>query len=552
MFKPLGFALMIGASLSGWIVSAQIEAGGPAIGDLELTPNPSGRVPLAALLTVSTGAPARISVKVDTEAAAWTIAPDSEFKTSHSVAVLGLRPGKTHRITVVATGRDGRTREAGPLELTTPELPEIFPPLEVTIRKPEKMEPGFTLFNAYRWPDLGGTDPDYGLLLAVDDRGEVVWFYRGPYSIGDAMRLDNGNILYTPSIKNRRAALTEIDMLGNIVRRWHARTLEGEAPEGSILVDTDSFHHATDVMPSGNILAISTEIRTYEQFPGSDSDPDAPKASRQVVGDIIVEFSRDGAILHEWKLLDLLDPLRVTYGSFGGGFWRGTYAGIITGGMSDWAHTNAIQYIAADHSVLLSHRNQDVIMKLDLAASKISWMLGDHAGWKEPWQAHLLQPKGEFRWPYHQHATRITGRGTILMYDNGNNGAAAFEPKVPREEIYSRAVEYEVDPATMEVKEVWSYGGPGDEAYFCSFLGDADWLPIMDNVLITDGARTDVPAKSGDEEPRRHNWARIVEVTRTSPAEKVFELRVDDTPPQGWRIYRAMRIPSLYASKENR
>ena len=44
----------------------------------------------------------------------------------------------------------------------------------------------------------------------------------------------------------------------------------------------------------------------------------------------------------------------------------------------------------------------------------------------------------------------------------------------------------------------------------------------------------------------RHNWIRIVEVTHDTPAEKVFELIIEDERPNGWLSFQAERLPSLY------
>jgi arylsulfate sulfotransferase len=151
-----------------------------------------------------------------------------------------------------------------------------------------------------------------------------------------------------------------------------------------------------------------------------------------------------------------------------------------------------------------------------------------------------LNPIGEIEWQYHQHAPEITPQGTILVFDNGNFRHRPFDQRP--DQNYSRAVEYSIDGGAMTVSQVWSYGGPGDEIFFSNALGDVDWLPWTGNVLITDGSRLtpNVPAS---------RWARIVEVTHTTPAQKVFELIVQDAPDSdfsGWRVYRSERLPNLY------
>lgn len=66
------------------------------------------------------------------------------------------------------------------------------------------------------------------------------------------------------------------------------------------------------------------------------------------------------------------------------------------------------------------------------------------------------------------------------------------------------------------------------------------------NVLVTDGGKISDAEWNPTERPGVYRWARIVELTHTTPPEKVFELTVKGEPPMGWHVYRADRIPSLY------
>jgi hypothetical protein len=104
------------------------------------------------------------------------------------------------------------------LEFETPPLPADFPPIRTLLSTPKKMEPGVTLFAPMKWPTGGEQDEHYGIALAVDAAGEVVWYYRGEESVGDPRPLPNGNLLCM--IGHNRAF--EMDMLGNVVGQWHA------------------------------------------------------------------------------------------------------------------------------------------------------------------------------------------------------------------------------------------------------------------------------------------------------------------------------------------
>ena len=184
-------------------------------------------------------------------------------------------------------------------------------------------------------------------------------------------------------------------------------------------------------------------------------------------------------------------------------------------------------------------------MKIDRTTSEIAWILGPHTGWQPPWNQYLLHPGDGLDWAYHSHGLDLTPDGTLLMFDNGNTRASAFEAGLPATEAYSRVAEFRVDEAAMEVELVWSYRGPDGAPFYSGFLSDADWLPVTGNLLVDDGARSR-PVDDGSGDTTDHNWARIFELTHTTPAEMVFEVIIDDTPPAGWRVYRAQRIPGLY------
>lgn len=501
------------------------------------TQNPNPRAPLAAIVTFTTNEPAVVGIEINHDGEIHLAGP--ELTTEHSVPVLGLRAGAVNTVRVFLSDAAGNSTVSPPAYIQTDPLPEDFPPIEIRAGDAQGMEPGVTFFNPSRFG--AGT---IGLLAAVNARGEVIWHYRADGPTSDARQMANGNILFLDA-----AGAVEIDLLGNVVQRWHPTGPEGQAERaGSIPVRTTTFHHEIAELPWGNLLTLSTELRRIQQYPSSETDPDAPLRDSNVVGDLIVEFARDGTIVRQWSLLDVLDPYRIGYDSLGGS-WNALYRGYFEQ-TRDWAHANAVVYDASDDSFIVSSRHQDAVFRMSRATGELMWILGNPDGWRWPWNQHLLQPDGTVEWPFHQHAPLVTPRGTILMFDNGNFRARPFERKRPAAESFSRAVEYSVNSETMTVSQVWSYGGPADELYYSSMLGYAQPLPLTGNVLITDGARrTDAVGNPSDSNVGTSRWARIVEVTRTTPGRKVFELIVGN-PAQplnaGWSVYRSRRLRSLY------
>ena len=515
----------------------------PTILELELDPRPSQRVPLAAQVTFTTDRPATVGLEFDDGQRRWTVDIGQPATVDHVVPILGMRPGRTHTVRVVVTDEDGRTSTSEGLEISTDPLPDDFPPIDVRVSEPDRMEPGVTLFEPiYRGE--GGTEREAHLLVAVDAAGEVVWYYKAPQPASDARRLRNGNLLFRTG---RAGPLYEIDMLGNLVAQWHTnRTPEDLVGTESMLVDIETLHHETFETPSGSIVAISNELRVYDDYPTSDTDPDAPREPSEVLGDVLVEFTRQGEVLREIALLDLVDPYRIGYDSMGWGGWTTLFPEEEIHPRRDWAHANAVVMDVDERHALVSLRQQDAVVKIDWAAGKLVWILGNHDDWGPAWQNYLLQPEGDLRWPYHQHAATITPNDTVLLFDNGNYRARPFDEPTPPSESFSRAVEYRIDEDSMTVEEVWSYGGPGNEPFFARFLGDADWMSQTGNVLINYGGLVSDASGAAIVEGAGHNWVRIVEVTHESPAEKVFELFIDDERPAGWSVFRAERLLSLY------
>ncbi len=521
------------------------SSAGLSISNVDLQMNPSGNVPLAGICTFETDAPAVPVIRISDGLAIEEVPSSETPGTQHRVILLGFRPDTTHTVYVGAKGAGGASAEPEAIEVVTGILPYAFPPVRVLTSSPSEMEPGVILVPTIRWPLTGPSDQS-GLAFVLNAKGEVIWYYVADHGVTEIRRAQNGNFLYQ---SGRRGHQYEIDVLGNIVTRWHASgTPKENLHEESIAVATDSFHHDFFEKPDGNILQLSTELRDMPDWYTSDTDANAKRETAKVIGDVLVEHKRTGEIVREWKMFDLLDPYRLGYGSLNTGFYAETYKGVLEKPAYDWLHTNAVFYLPEEDAAVFSAYNLDLLYKIDLATGKLKWLLGDPEGWAEQWQPYILKPKGDMKWPRHQHAIKRTPVGTYLIYDNGTNGARPFNERKQPPDVYSRAVEYRVDEANMTVEEVWSYGGPKDEVFISSFICEADWMPSTGNIVIADGGRTRPQDGSSDADAgfSGQHWARIFEVTRTSPPVKVFEVEFKAVPPEGWAVYRSERLPSLY------
>jgi len=531
-------ARLLIASVLALVGSACSQSPPTINGAVTLEMNPSGNAPLAGLLSFTASEPVRATLTIDNGDEQTNVTPDMAFAMAHELMVLGLKAGRPNTVTLSIESEDGRAAAPIPIVIETSPLPHDFPAIEVVSSEPDSVEPGYTFMTLYS-PDQAARP----VLVAIDALGDVVWY---SYQVfGTQLRLQNGNLL--EFYDQERQQMVELDMIGNVVHRWHAAAIHSSSPPDSTPIDIDTIHHDVLELPSGNFLAISSEARHFDSYPTSETDFAAPWAPRDLIGDVLVELRRDGTIVREWHLFDLLDPYRFGYNSLTNGFYDRVYDEVFDDVPSDWAHLNGLAYDAANDTAILSLRWIGTVLKLELGTNRIDWILADPTGWKAPWSDLLLAADGPVEWTYGQHAPELTPQGTLLLYDNGSFGRAVPpNPQAPADRLYSRAVEYAIDEENRTVRQVWSYGGLDGDRFFSSNSGDIDWLPQTGNVLVTattlvrntDGSVGTVPAQG-------HVWARVIEVTHTDPARIVWEARIDGAR-QPWNLYRAERMPGLY------
>ncbi|HLQ94709.1 MAG TPA: aryl-sulfate sulfotransferase [Xanthobacteraceae bacterium] len=423
-----------------------------------------------------------------------------------------------------------------------------LPPIRITRCEPHRREPGMILFNV-RGDTIAGEGPAHrGWLLAVDQSGNIHCIHRSDRPVQGVRHLPNGNLLV--SIVD--GLVLEMTFAGAIVRQWYAtgRYRDRAPPKNGIPVEAETFHHGVNLGPGGNMLLLSMEIRDYEDWPGSVTDPQAPRERAKVVGDVVMEVAPDGRKVNEWRMLDLLDAYRISYGS------RSNYWGVRGyAGTMDWGHANATCYDARDDSILVSMRTQDCIVKLDRKTGHLRWILGAPGNWRAPWADKLLRPDGPPEWQFHQHDCSITPSGTILCFDNGNHRAHPFQPPTRAAQSYSRGVEFAVDEGNMTVRQVWSYGERPSERLYAGFQGGAMRLPQTGNTVITYGGICSIDGRAasgpdrfepGEAEARDRMGIRAQILEVTPDRQIVLNLRIGGEAgnPRALSVFRSEHVPA--------
>jgi hypothetical protein len=489
---------------------------------------PATNAPLAGVLTVTTDTDSLVSVSVNDGQKPWK-RDFFDYGMNHSETLLGFKANRTNEITVTVRDQSRNTfTVAEPLTFITAPLPTNMPTFRLRTNNVEKMEPGYTLFRVanYEFFKVGSLTGRAGYVTIVDNSGEVVWYSDLP-NAGAVRQLRNGNLFFPVTME---AAFAEVNLLGQTVKTWKA----------PYFVDP----HEDFVTGHGTFLYLTEFLRPKSIFWSNVTNPRAPLVITNFSYFQITEMSAASlpalSIRNLWSLVDMLDPARFNYLTYE------TFSGA-----TDTEHANAIIEDPRDDTIIVSLRNQDAVVKFS-RSGQIQWILGPHKNWGSPWRQYLLKPVGTpFEWNYGQHAPVITPQGTLLLFDNGNCRAEPFDPPVPDEANYSRAVEFRIDEVNMQVSQVWQFADTNKDRLYAGTLGNAEWLPQTSNVLVTFGCITYENGAHPEPNAPRAPIARIKEVTHEVNPSVVFDLELSDplntnSKSEGYRVYRSYRIPDLY------
>lgn len=429
--------------------------------DIQL--NPNGIAPLSAVADFTTTEDCTVEIAVMGEAPLTH--HFDEPSTTHSVPVLGLYPNTSNQVIITLHASDN-IMASDTFEIQTEPLPEHYPEVVVETANTPQMEHGWNLCEvSYGYGGNFYTQP-----IVFDNNGDVRWTINFDFAEGWCAPidfLDNGNVLF-----GHGNTIYEYALTGEEVNTWN--------------IDGYHQHHDIHVKPDGNLLVA------------------VAKDGLSTTDDHIIEVDREsGAIVNEWDIRQVLDVDR--YDLVENDF--------------DWFHMNAIWYSESDDCLIVSGRNQGVI-KLT-ANNELVWILAPHQGWgtngngnetsdylltalrndntahNENVQLGTEEPE-DFGWVWGQHTPMILPNGHIFVFDNGFN--RCFED--PPSNLYSRAVEYEIDEENQTVKQVWEYGKERGDECFSAIISDVDYLPETQNRLF-------IPGIMFGDQP----YAKIVEVT---------------------------------------
>lgn len=510
-----------------------------------IRPNPNESVPLAAIVHFQTQVPVSAVVTVFDGENQWQHEYGIRENLKRQLPVLGLRPGRSHRVQLEVKDFAGDQTATETLTFESPSLPsdpDQFPSIEVLTCDSKKAEPGLRLFNPRRriprQTQAGNAKErkfgeSFGMLLIVDQKGVPVWYYKTDSRIAGFDRLPDGNLLYVTA----DFRIVEIDLLGNVQNEWFAMNRPSGSQPSAISVDALTFHHDADKTANGDLIALSSQRKRINSYYTSETNKSAPRQDQWVMGDRIVLFSPDGNIKWDWNAFDHLPVRRIGYETFSTYWQRRGFPDTI-----DWSHANEVTKLD-DGDVLVNFRYQSAIVKIDGDSGKIKWIFGEPTGWPESLRSKLIDLKGDVRWPWHQHAPTFTSRGTLLLFDNGNYRARPFEEPLDIDQTWSRAVEYKINEQNLTAEQIWTSESASDSRLVTIAMGSALETPKHKNVLVGYGAVLDperLDEITWETRARIDQLTRCREYTHSKPSTVVWELALNPTgedPTIGWTIF---------------
>jgi hypothetical protein len=291
---------------------------------------------------------------------------------------------------------------------------------------PTRSSPGLTLF-----APISGD----GTVYLMDLRGKIVHTWRMPYPPGYGYITETGTLFYNGKIPGE-SFIAKAPFGGGVVLEadWNGRILWE--------VRNANHHHDGRLLKNGNVLLMCAAELPMEIAAKVKGGMPGTEANGKMWADYLVEATKEGQIVGEWRTWDHLDPNEYPIP-------------FIQNSRSEWTHGNSVAELV-DGNLLVSFRNISTVVKVDRRSGRVVWQLG----------APPLSG---------QHAPVELPNGNILMFDNGPTRLDETFP-------FSRVIE--VNPATKEV--VWKYQDANPQAFYSDRISNAQRLP-NGNTLINEG-----------------------------------------------------------------
>ncbi|BDZ30673.1 aryl-sulfate sulfotransferase [Lactiplantibacillus sp. WILCCON 0030] len=485
--------------------------------------DPYGVSPLSAVAIFHTTKAAKVSYTVVGKSKGTSITnTESKYGTSHNLTILGLYADYNNTVNLKVTYKDGTTTTKT-IHLKTAKLPTSLASVKINVTKSNKNKMALGTGNSKLTfmvrTTISGTNQAKNYSFGIDADGAIRWYTTKPTS-HIFKQLTNGHLLIWTKSKNSHSyfdELVEMDYTGKVYKTYKFNHKSWGKAKGSKKQNHNQVHHDVTELPNGDLIAtVSDGGRTY------------------VEDTMIVISHKTGKITKVINMKNLLPTKFYTQ-------YHATSSSKYMG-KRDWFHQNSIYYDKTDDSLIISSRNQNLVMKIDYKTEKIKWILSSkkRSAWPKSYRKYLLKATGKISWPGGQHAAIVDpsslGQKNSLNVLIFNNNIAVGETKSALKKSsgkYSEGVEYKINEKTKTIKQVSAYGKSLGKANFANIIGSNRYLSAANRLIDfgwLDGGKA----------------ANVIEYD-TKTKEQVFNVKLTNLGSGGY-VYRSERF-SLYPTK---
>ncbi|WP_048000614.1 aryl-sulfate sulfotransferase [Lactiplantibacillus herbarum] len=487
--------------------------------------NPYGTSPLSAKVIFHTSQAAKVSYTVVGKSSKTSISNTvKSYTTNHDLTVLGLYAGTNNQVKITVTYKSGKS-VTKTIRLQTEKLPASLTSFKINVKKANKQKMVLGTGNAKLTfmvrTTISGSKQSKNLSFGLDADGNIRWYTTRPTS-HIFKQLTNGHLLIWTKSNSKNSyfdELVKMDYTGKVYKTYKFNhTALGKA-KGSKKQNHNQVHHDVTEMANGDLIAtVSDGGRTY------------------VEDTMIVISHKTGKITKVINMKNILPSKFYTE-------YNATKSNKYMG-KKDWFHQNSVYYDSTDKSLIISSRNQNLVMKIDYKTEKIKWILSSKkvSAWPKAYRKYLLKSSGKISWPGGQHAaivdpSTLGNKGSLNVLIFNNNVAVGTTKKSLQNSSgkYSEGVEYHINEKTKTISQVGSYGKSLGKSNFANIIGSNRYLSSS-NRLIDFGWLNN--GKS----------ANIIEYD-TKTKQEVYNVELSNLGSGGY-VYRAERF-SLYPTKHS-
>ena len=194
-----------------------------------------------------------------------------------SILVAGMKANTTYHMRADVSFPDGTQFVDSDHTFTTGSLPAARVP-NISVTNPNGLTPTPGAILLELNPGLGGTPTNQVSVVAVDNAGNLIWYYDYNPSIGypePVKLLPNGHMLInfggaTAQLQSIGGTVQEVDLAGNVISQFNTTVLTNwlNAAGYTALTPVVSIHHDILPLPNGHVIVMFNHDVECTSIPG--------------------------------------------------------------------------------------------------------------------------------------------------------------------------------------------------------------------------------------------------------------------------------------------